>query len=107
MNNGLLLMVKPKCIVRNEKQKNRCSNAIIAKIIAQLYHPDTDRKSKQTFYICKEHLEDFLVTNGKGWYRWYSNEDKTTLPLIDYTIQPCIELLISDADMVYLQEIIQ
>lgn len=83
---------KPRCIVKNIKEKKSCSNEMVIKIKVTLYHPNSERKSNQNWYFCEEHLNKFLGTNGLGWYRWYNNRELIS-PVIDYEIISCTEFI--------------
>jgi len=77
-----------RCNVRSKEKS--CLNDIVIEIKVTLYHPNSDRKSNQNWFLCEEHLTNFLRTNGQGWYKWYNNRESIS-PLIDFEIISCSE----------------
>lgn len=69
------MKTQPKCIVKNFDDKKSCTNEIVILLKVKLYHPTSERKSSQQWYLCDKHFHDFLETKGKGWYRWYNKEE--------------------------------
>lgn len=67
-----------------EKKKN-CKKALYITLIVDIYHPDTNRYSKQTWYLCLEHWEKFKKDQGFGWYCYYPKKD-LQCPVIGYKI---------------------
>ena len=81
-----------KCIIREEKNKQFCNNSVKAEIRVTLFHPDSERKSKQNWLLCEKHYKWFIEDDGKGWYRWYNNKVNVS-PVIDYEVILDIEKL--------------
>jgi len=81
-----------KCIVKEEDNRKACSNEIVTEIKVTLYHPDSERRSKQNWFLCKKHYNKFIEDDGKGWYRWYNNKENVS-PIIDYDVILDIENL--------------
>ena len=85
MECGLKMNNCPKCVVKEEKNRKFCSNGIVIEIKVTLYHPDSERKSHQNWFLCEKHFNRFIEDNGVGWYRWYSNKENFS-HVIDYTV---------------------
>jgi len=78
----------PKCFIRDPAEK-KCKEKVIATLKVYVIHSDTLRKTNQKWPVCEHHLERFVKTNGKGWFRWYAGKRKEKRAyVIDYMIIP-------------------
>jgi hypothetical protein len=77
-----------KCNCWNEEKK-RCNKPIYITLKVQVFHPDSLRKTWQTWYICKDHFFHFKKSmENDNEYEWgceYRNK-KPFAPAIDYKI---------------------
>lgn len=75
-----------KCNCWSHETNKRCNKPLFIILKVQVYHPDSMRRSWQTWYLCKECWNRFMETNGKEWGCKYKNEEKPFAPLINYNI---------------------
>ena len=75
-----------KCDCWNKNKKGKCKNPNFIILKVQVFHPNSLRKSWQTWYICKEHYFKFKESEGKDWYCEYRNNSIPNAPVIDYKI---------------------
>ncbi len=54
----------------HEPGKKRCKNIKQISIRVSVFHPITERRSKQIWDLCEKHLILFLQTKGCNWSRW-------------------------------------
>jgi hypothetical protein len=73
-----------KCTIWFVKNKRYCKKPVFITLKVRVFHPDTLRKSTQTWYLCFEHWMIFKE-NPQDWYCSYKN-GKPDAPVIDYRI---------------------
>ena len=66
--------------------KKRCNKSLFITLKVQVFHPNTQRKSWQTWYMCSEHFFQFKESEGKDWGCKYRNNEKPFAPVINYKI---------------------
>lgn len=64
----------------------RCKNPLFIFLKVQVFHPNSLRKSWQTWYLCEDCFQRFMKSNGKDWGCKYRNDKKAFAPLIQYKI---------------------
>lgn len=79
-------MKHDKCICWDNETGNRCRKPTFAVLKVKVFHPDSLRKSTQTWYMCKQHFLLFIKDKGKNWFCRYRNKKKEDAPIIDYEI---------------------
>lgn len=67
-------------------EDKRCNQPLFIVLRVQVFHPDSLRKSWQTWYLCAECFEDLESVKGKGWGCKYKDNKKPFAPLIQYEI---------------------
>lgn len=63
-----------------------CKKPYFKEIRVRVFHPESNRKTWQTWYHCKEHFKLFLETKGKGWFTDYKGKQPEA-PVIGYEIK--------------------
>ena len=70
----------------DENNKKICCPEPIYRIFkVKVFHPNSGRKTWQTWRFCKSHFEAFIACQGKGWITWY-RDGRPECPVIDYKI---------------------
>ena len=78
------------CSILDKKLKElygrnyRCKNKVYAVVKVRVFWRDTNRHSWQTWYLCKEHYEEFMESEGKGWYS--KKKDRPKAFVVDFKI---------------------
>ncbi len=90
---------RPKCIVKEENNRKSCTSRAKMEIKVTLYHPGSERKSQQHWFLCEKHMRLFLDAKGEGWYVRYNNKENIS-PVIDYSIIFDIEQIANIPNMI-------
>ena len=76
-----------RCTISKENfSYKKCDKAHFATARVRIFHPDTNRRTWQTWYFCKEHFNKFKKDNGEGWGCMYRNEKRPFSPVMEYKI---------------------
>ena len=78
--------MKRKCNCWDKNSKKRCNKPLFIILKVQVYHPNSKRKSWQTWYLCKDCYDLFRESDGKDWGCRYKEDKKPFAPLIQYKI---------------------
>ncbi|MGV9141368.1 MAG: hypothetical protein ACOC1X_00355 [Promethearchaeota archaeon] len=74
-----------KCTVLTEKSK-RCNKVVYGVLKVRVFHPNSHRRTWQTWYMCQEHFNSFIEDKGQDWGCRYRDKNKPFCPVIDYKI---------------------
>jgi len=56
-------------------------------IKVQVFHPDTLRRTWNTWRLCEDHYAEFAARKGEGYYCWYREKgDEGNAQVIQYRI---------------------
>ncbi len=66
-------MMDKKCMFR-KPESPKCQEEGFNCLELKMFHPLTERNSKQIWFLCDEHLDKFLKTDGKDWIKWKKEE---------------------------------
>lgn len=69
------------------KQKKRCNKTLFIILKVQVFHPNSNRRAWQTWYLCREHFLSLESVEGKGWGCFYKSGERPFAPLIQYKIK--------------------
>jgi len=69
-----------------EPGEKGCIKPVYATLKVKLFHPDSLRKSTQTWGLCEEHFFNFISQKGEGFFCWYKDKSKEDSPVIAYEI---------------------
>lgn len=75
-----------KCNCWEESSNKRCNKPSFIILKVQVFHPDSLRRSWQTWYLCSKHYNRFKKTEGQEWGCKYRNDKKAFSPLVQYRI---------------------
>lgn len=81
-----------KCNMRYDEngEKMVCKEEVYIKIKVRVFHPTTNRKTWQSWKLCKHHFHEFLTRNGEGYYCFYPRKPfKGECPVIDFQVPTC------------------
>lgn len=67
-------------------KKVRCTESVYRIFKVQIIHPNTGRKTWQTWRLCKQHFDEFMKVKGEGWFCRYNNKDRPLCPVVKFTI---------------------
>lgn len=79
------MAAKNKCMTRSEENEP-CKEPYFISIKVRVFHPNSNRRTWQTWKFCKKHFSKFLEEEGQGWYWKYNDESKPTCPVIDFKL---------------------
>jgi hypothetical protein len=65
-----------------------CKKPIYRLFKVKVFHPNSGRKSWQTWRFCYDHFNKFVKTNGEGWFCHYRKEDLEA-PVIEFNLEYC------------------
>jgi hypothetical protein len=75
-----------KCHIKEGDSKKKCPKLYFAIVKVQIFHPESLRKSWQTWYLCKKHFFHFIEDKGEGWYCYYNKAPEKKCPVINYKV---------------------
>lgn len=76
------------CWDDEEGKVHFCRKSIYRLFRVKVFHPNSGRKTWQTWRFCLEHFNKFLETNGEGWSCHYRKEDLYD-PVIGFNLEYC------------------
>jgi hypothetical protein len=68
---------------RIDSKRTRCKNPYYISIRVRVLHPETKRKTWQTWHLCKKCFKDFMKRKGLGYYMLY-HKNPVENPVIGY-----------------------